>query len=80
MADIKNKVSENIDGVYYVDNQCIGCGACITEAPLFFKMQEDKGYAFVFKQPINEAEIKECENAVAACPVEAIGSNGQNNL
>ncbi len=76
MADAKNKVPQNVPGKYFVDDQCIACDACIVEAPQFFEMNDEAGHAFVKKQPLTEAEIKDCENALAGCPVEAIGNDG----
>jgi ferredoxin len=73
MADKENKWSQNIDGKYYVDDQCIACDACVMEAPDFFEMNDDDGHAYVKKQPSNPQEEEDCENALAACPVEAIG-------
>jgi ferredoxin len=40
-------------------------------------MNDNDGHAFVMKQPTTPEEIKECENALAACPVEAIGNDGE---
>lgn len=77
MADLSAKFSQNIAGKYYVDDQCIACDACVVEAPNFFQMNDEDGHAFVSKQPQTEAEIEECENALAGCPVEAIGNDGQ---
>lgn len=76
MADKENKWSQNIDGKYYVDDQCIACDACVMEAPDFFEMNDDDGHAYVKKQPSNPQEEEDCENALAACPVEAIGRDG----
>ena len=76
MADMSAKWKQNIDGKYYVDDQCIACDACCVEAPGFFLMNDDDGHAFVSKQPTNDNDLEECENAIAACPVEAIGNNG----
>jgi ferredoxin len=76
MADKTQKFAQNIDGAYYVDEQCIACDACVMEAPKFFEMNDDDGHAYVKKQPSNEQQIEECENALAACPVEAIGRDG----
>ncbi|CCU78576.1 Ferredoxin [Halanaerobium saccharolyticum subsp. saccharolyticum DSM 6643] len=74
MADVENRVSENVAGDYYVDDQCIACGICVGEAPDNFEMGAD--YAYVYKQPENEAEKTACESALEACPVDAIGSDG----
>ena len=76
MADTSAKWKQNIDGKYYVDDQCIACDACCVEAPGFFLMNDDDGHAYVSKQPTNDNDLEECENAIAACPVEAIGNNG----
>lgn len=77
MADPNNKVPKNAVGKYFVDDQCIACDACVVEAPHFFIMDDEAGHAYVIKQPFTEAEINDCENALAGCPVEAIGNNGQ---
>lgn len=74
MADLSNRVSENVEGAYYVDEQCIACGVCAAEAPDNFEMSSE--YAYVYKQPENDSEREECENALAACPVDAIGNDG----
>ena len=76
MADKANRYSENISGKYYVDNQCIDCDLCRETAPDNFKRNEDGGYSFVFKQPENEGEEKQCKEAKEGCPVEAIGDDG----
>ena len=76
MADKNSRYKENVLGRYYVDDQCIACDACCVEAPKFFAMNDNEGHAFVNLQPITPAEIEEAENALAACPVEAIGNNG----
>lgn len=74
MADLDKRVEENVEGAYYVDESCIACGVCVGEAPENFEMGTD--YAYVYKQPENDAEKQACENALGACPVEAIGNDG----
>lgn len=76
MADKTIKWGQNISGPYYVDEQCIACDACTLEAPKFFFMNDEDGHAHVALQPKTQSEIEECENALAACPVEAIGRDG----
>jgi ferredoxin len=76
MADIANKYPESVPGKYYVDTQCIDCDLCRETAPDNFKRNDDGGYSFVYKQPINEIEEKLCKEAMEGCPVEAIGDNG----
>jgi ferredoxin len=76
MADIANRYPENITGKFYVDNQCIDCDLCRETAPTCFTRNDDGGYSYVFKQPENEDEEKQCKEAMEGCPVEAIGNNG----
>lgn len=78
MADKEAKWSQNKPGKYYVDDQCIACDACCVEAPTLFTMNDDDGHAYVLKQPSasNTAENEEAQNALAACPVGAIGDDG----
>ncbi|MBI3882113.1 MAG: ferredoxin [Verrucomicrobia bacterium] len=76
MADQANKYPENTGGLFYVDNQCIDCDLCRETAPNNFKRNDDGGYSIVYKQPENPDEVKQCEEAKAGCPVEAIGSDG----
>jgi ferredoxin len=77
MADLSKKWADNIEGLYFVDQQCIDCDACRTEAPLNFTRNNDQGYSFVFKQPSTQEENEQCLAAMEACPVEAIGQNSQ---
>jgi ferredoxin len=76
MANKNARFKENVDGKYYVDDSCIACDACCVEAPRFFAMNDDDGHAYVKLQPKTPDELEEAENALAACPVEAIGSDG----
>jgi len=76
MADRRYKVSLNIEGPYYVDDQCIACDACVLEAPKFFAMNDLLGHAYVYNVPQSPQEKDECERALESCPVEAIGRDG----
>ena len=76
MADIKTKWKQNLAGKYFVDETCIACDACVVEAPKFFAMNDEDGHAYVFKQPESKSDLEDCANALATCPVEAIGNNG----
>ena len=77
MANKAAKFKENIPGKYYVDDSCIACDACCVEAPRFFAMNDYEGHAYVKLQPLTPEDFQEAENALAACPVEAIGSDGE---
>ncbi len=76
MADLNDRVAETVPGQYYVDTQCIDCDVCRDTAPDNFTRSDDNGYSFVYKQPANDEERLLCEEALTACPVEAIGSDG----
>jgi ferredoxin len=77
MANFDEKIEENVAGKYYVDKSCIACDACIITAPEHFRINEEKGYAFVFSQPESETQIVACKDAADGCPVEAIGEDGE---
>lgn len=51
--------------------KCIGCGSCVSLCPKNFRMNGDK--AEVLKQPSKKEEV---QNAVEACPVQAIEIKG----
>lgn len=76
MADPNDRVPESVSGTYYVDMQCIDCDVCRDTAPDNFTRSDSGGYSYVFKQPESEAESSLCEEALSACPVEAIGNDG----
>jgi len=77
MADKDDKVPESVPGKYYVDSNCIDCDVCRSTAPDNFDRSEENGYSYVIKQPENEEEKSLCAEAMEACPVEAIGDNGE---
>ncbi len=76
MAELENKYPENVPGKFYVDDQCIDCDLCRETAPQNFTRSEDGGYSYVYKQPDTPEEEAQCAEAMAGCPVEAIGDNG----
>ena len=78
MADKENKYSDNVAGKFYVDEECIDCDLCRETAPDYFKRNEDAGYSYVSAQPDadNEEAMEQCVEALEACPVEAIGLDG----
>ena len=77
MADKNSKVNKNVSGKYYVDTNCSACAVCEGMAPDIFKMTDDGVYAYVVKQPENTDEEKLCKEVMEACPVEAIGEDGE---
>ena len=75
MADPDDKLPDQAPGKYYVDSSCIDCDVCRTTAPNNFEANEDEGYSYVVKQPDNDEEEAQCEEALESCPVEAIGDD-----
>ena len=77
MADVNLKVSENVAGKWYVDENCIACDSCISIAPDHFTMNEDSSHAYAQKQPENPEDEQLCEDAKASCPTDAIGNDAE---
>lgn len=76
MADINQRQSHNAAGRFYVDHNCIDCDLCRETAPDHFTRHEQTGLSYVFRQPEDEAQAAQCLEALAGCPVEAIGADG----
>ena len=76
MADPRDKLRDNAPGKFYVDRECIDCDVCRDTSPANFRRNDDSGYSYVYKQPENGEEFQLCEEAMNACPVEAIGDDG----
>lgn len=75
MAFVKDKLPDNVPGKYYVDRQCIDCDVCRDTSPNNFTRNDENGYSYVYKQPESPEETSLCEEALNACPVEAIGDD-----
>ena len=76
MAELADSYEDNVIGRYFVDAQCIDCDLCRETAPKNFTRQTEEGYSYVYKQPEDDLEEKECKEAMENCPVEAIGDFG----
>ena len=77
MAFVKDKLPDNVPGKYYVDRQCIDCDVCRDTSPANFTRNDENGYSYVYKQPSNPEEEALCDEALNACPVEAIGDDAE---
>ncbi|MDI1240776.1 MAG: ferredoxin [bacterium] len=75
MAFVSDKLPENVGGKFYVDRQCIDCDVCRDTSPANFTRNDENGYSYICKQPETAEELKLCEEALNACPVEAIGDD-----
>jgi ferredoxin len=76
LARFDDAFPDNVSGPFYVDTQCIDCDVCRDTAPSNFSRNDDAGYSYVYKQPESDEELEQCREAMDACPVEAIGSDG----
>jgi ferredoxin len=76
MADKTIKYPDNATGKYYVDQTCIFCNLCESLAPDNFRAVDDGTHDVCYKQPDNAEENAACEEAMAGCPVNAIGDDG----
>ena len=85
MAEVSEKWEDNVGGKvtiggktvsFYVDQECILCSVCTDAAPNNFRMSDDEDHDLVYKQPENEEELEQCNEAMENCPVEAIGDDG----
>lgn len=72
MAQINQRLPENVDGDFYVDSSCIDCDACRQIAPANFC--DHGGQSSVFKQPQNPGEQHRAFMALIACPTASIGT------
>lgn len=61
---------------FYVDRECILCTTCSDLAPGHFRRSDDEDHDVCYRQPRDPAELAACLEAMAACPVEAIGDDG----
>ena len=77
MAEVKDKLADNVPGRFYVDRQCIDCDVCRDTSPANFARNDENGYSYVRKQPETPEELAFCVEAFMACPVEAIGDDAE---
>jgi len=72
MANLAERLPENVPGDFYVDRTCIDCDTCRRIAPSVF--QEGDGYSFVHAQPADAEERRRALMALVACPTSSIGT------
>jgi len=72
-ADPKRRRSENAAGSFFIDDECISCGACWALAPLLIESHPVHTFAFFGRQPFGPEEKKLAFATIQLCPVGAIG-------
>jgi len=75
MANILDRLPQNVPGRFYVDSTCTDCDLCRGHASSHFRRDDETGYSFVFHQPETEEEIALCREALEGCPTESIGED-----
>lgn len=76
MADKENKNPPNVSGSFYVDDTCIDCDLCRSNAEQFFTRNDEIGLSYVHRQPVSAGEIAVAEEAMEGCPTGSIGNDG----
>ncbi len=77
MAEIDERYEDNVPGKWYVDKKCILCSVCSEAAPNNFREAATNDHDVCYKQPETPEEEAQCQEAMDACPVEAIGNDAQ---
>lgn len=72
MADLRKRLDENVDGLFFVDSTCIDCDTCRQLAPEVFTDIGD--FSVVASQPQNDDELRAAMRALVACPTGSIGT------
>ncbi len=76
MANLSQRLSQNVPGLYYVDASCLDCDLCRTLVPEVFVRHDETGYSFVHRQPTTADEIASVNEALDSCPCGSIGNDG----
>src|SRR5262249_16436152 len=75
MADPKKRLSENVEGDFFVDSSCINCDTCRQLAPGVFTEVGD--FSVVSNQPRNAEETRQALRALVSCPTGSIGTKNK---
>jgi glyoxylase-like metal-dependent hydrolase (beta-lactamase superfamily II)/ferredoxin len=78
MAQIAQRLPENVDGPFFVDATCIDCDTCRQLAPETFG--ETGEFSFVKLQPGTEEQARAALRALVACPTGSIGTVEKNGI
>jgi glyoxylase-like metal-dependent hydrolase (beta-lactamase superfamily II)/ferredoxin len=72
MANLQQRLPENVPGDFFVDSTCIDCDTCSQLAPAIFRDHGEQ--CSVHHQPQTDDETKRALMALVACPTGSIGS------
>ena len=77
MANLQQRLPENVAGDFFVDSTCIDCDTCSQLAPTVFRDHGDQ--CSVHHQPETPAETERALMALVACPTGSIGTTERHN-
>jgi glyoxylase-like metal-dependent hydrolase (beta-lactamase superfamily II)/ferredoxin len=78
VAQLAQKLPDNVPGDFFVDSTCIDCDACRIFAPSVFS--DDGDQSAVYHQPENDAELLAAQKALISCPTASIGSISKHDM
>ena len=78
MAQVAQRLPENVDGPFFVDATCIDCDTCRQLAPDTFG--ETGEFSFVKLQPGTAEQNRAALRALVACPTGSIGTVAKNGI
>jgi glyoxylase-like metal-dependent hydrolase (beta-lactamase superfamily II)/ferredoxin len=77
MANVQQRLPENVPGDFFVDQTCIDCDTCSQLAPSVFRDHGDQ--CSVYHQPESETDTRLALMALVACPTGSIGTTEKHN-
>lgn len=72
MANIQQRLPQNVPGDFFVDESCIDCDTCSQLAPAVFRDHGEQ--CSVYRQPVTDADRRLALMALVACPTGSIGT------
>lgn len=77
MANIQQRLPENVPGDFFVDASCIDCDTCSQLAPAIYRDHGEQ--CSVYHQPETDAEKRLALMALVACPTGSIGTTNKHD-
>lgn len=77
MANLQQRLTENVPGDFFVDATCIDCDTCSQLAPEIFRDHGEQ--CSVHHQPETPAQIRQAMMALVACPTGSIGTQAKHD-
>jgi len=77
MAQIADRLPQNVEGDFFVDASCIDCDTCRHIAPASFR--DHGGQSSIYQQPQNPGQLHRALMALVACPTASIGTVSHRN-